>query len=253
MAFSLFGMVFMSAAQRRLLARGVGVYTYHAIGNPPSGAADPFLYVPTQQFEQQLKQLVEENFKFATPPESVSEPGGQAKIVLTFDDGYSNVFQNALPLLKQYRAKAIEYLVGRHIGGRNEWMVRNGSAPEPLMDKAQVQDWLAAGQEIGSHTLTHANLTTLSPEAAREEIVGSKKLLVDLFAVPVRHFCYPGGAWNERVRDLVGEAGYETACTSDFGVNTPATHRHLLRRIIPLTRRELIGKSAHRFRRAIRR
>ena len=228
------------------------MYTYHAIGNPPLGAVDPFLYVPTQQFEKQLKELVEEKFQFTEPREALQASSGQLRIVLTFDDGYANVFQNALPVLKQYRARAIEYLVVGHIGGRNEWMVRNGSAPEPLMDKAQVKDWLAAGQEIGSHTLTHPNLTSLSPEVAREEIVGSKKQLEDMFGVPVRQFCYPGGAWDERVRDLVGEAGYETACTSDFGVNTPATHRHALRRIIPLARRELIGKSAHRLRRAIR-
>ena len=52
-----------------------------------------------------------------------------------------------------------------------------GEAPAPLMDAAQVKDWLAAGHEIGSHTLTHPWLTRLPLSEAREEISGSKKKL----------------------------------------------------------------------------
>jgi peptidoglycan/xylan/chitin deacetylase (PgdA/CDA1 family) len=66
---------------------------------------------------------------------------------------------------------------------------------------------------------------------AHEEIVASKKKLEDLLGRPVEDFCYPYGDWNESVRDLVMEAGYRTACTTEFGVNTPPVSPLELRRI----------------------
>jgi peptidoglycan/xylan/chitin deacetylase (PgdA/CDA1 family) len=128
-------------------------------------------------------------------------------------------------------------------------MIKHGDASERLMDIAQVRDWLAAGHDIGSHTTTHPKLTELTLEAAREEIVASKKRLEDMFGRPVRHFCYPGGKWNDALRELVAEAGYATACTTQFGVNLAGTPPHVLRRIVPLTRSALLGKIVHRLRR----
>jgi peptidoglycan/xylan/chitin deacetylase (PgdA/CDA1 family) len=93
-----------------------------------------------------------------------------------------------------------------------------------------VRLWLAAGHQIGSHTLTHPWLTRLSGPEAREQIVSSKKALEDFFGLPIRHFCYPYGDWDATVRDLVAEAGYETACTTQAGVNTPGTDRFALKR-----------------------
>jgi len=82
-----------------------------------------------------------------------------------------------------------------------------------------VREWISAGHEIGSHSLTHPFLTRLTVEKAREEISASKKKLEDLFGKPIEHFCYPYGDWNETVRDLAQEAGYKTACTTDTGIN----------------------------------
>ena len=87
------------------------------------------------------------------------------------------------------------------------------------MDAPQIREWIAAGHQIGSHSLTHPRLTQLSIDAAREEISASKKLLEDTFGAPIRDFCYPYGDWNPAICDLVAEAGYVTACTTGFGVN----------------------------------
>jgi peptidoglycan/xylan/chitin deacetylase (PgdA/CDA1 family) len=62
--------------------------------------------------------------------------------------------------------------------------------------------------------------------------MASKKKLEDLFGRRIRHFCYPYGDWNEAVRDLVVEAGYETASSTRFGVNTPETSPFVLCRIM---------------------
>src|SRR5207245_147749 len=106
---------------------------------------------------------------------------------------------------------AIQFLPADFLGRRNEWDVGLGEAPEAIMDAAQVREWLAAGHDIGSHSLTHPFLTRLPPAQAREEISASRKKLEDLFGRPVEHFCYPYGDWDEPVRDLVEQAGYRTA------------------------------------------
>ena len=152
-------------------------------------------------------------------------------MVLTFDDGFRNVLEYGLQPLARHKYRAIQFLVSNLIGKSNEWEERKGEAREPLMDAAQVREWLDAGHEIGSHTRTHPFLTRLSRHEAREEITASKKSLEDCFGRPIEHFCYPYGDWNEAVRDLVLEAGYATACTTSFGVNTPSIPPFELRRI----------------------
>ena len=98
------------------------------------------------------------------------------------------------------------------------------------MDSAQVREWLAAGHDIGSHTLTHPFLTRLPLAEAQKEISASRKKLEDVFGRPIEHFCYPYGDWNEAVRDAVIAAGYKTACTTDTGINTAADSPFALRR-----------------------
>jgi peptidoglycan/xylan/chitin deacetylase (PgdA/CDA1 family) len=153
------------------------------------------------------------------------------QIALTFDDGFLNVLEHAAEPLAQVNFRAIQFLVADCLGQYNHWDLAAGEVSEPLMGLPEIRRWLAAGHEIGSHTLTHPLLPRLSPAAAREEISSSKKKLEDIFGLPIRHFCYPYGDWNEAIREWVVEAGYSTACTTEFGVNTSATSPFALRRI----------------------
>jgi peptidoglycan/xylan/chitin deacetylase (PgdA/CDA1 family) len=244
--------IFMGKAQRKLFRHGVPVFTYHSVGNPKAGARDPYLYVTSDEFIRQLDLLQADGFTAGSLDEAIAATGNPGrKFVITFDDGYCNVFENALPVLERYRFRAVQFIVANLIGGRNEWMLRKSDIPEPLMDRHQIQEWLACGHEIGSHSLNHPQLAKIPLTQARKEIVASKKRLEDLFSIPIRHFCYPSGSWNEAVRDLVAEAGYDTACTTAFGVNTVTTPRHSLHRVVPLSREELIGKIQHRLKRRL--
>jgi peptidoglycan/xylan/chitin deacetylase (PgdA/CDA1 family) len=218
---------------RGLFETGKGCLMYHKLGPRPRGVRLKGLYVGARLFERQLSELRKAGFSTVGPGELAQQEGNPNKqITLTFDDGFANVLPHGLEPLARHGFRAIEYLVTDRLGGFNEWDLPMGEVQERVMDAAQVKDWLAAGHEIGAHTLTHPHLTRISPQRAREEIFASRKKLEDMFGVPIRHFCHPYGDWNSAVRDLVVEAGYQTACTIDFGVNDAATSPFELRRIM---------------------
>ena len=214
-----------------LFLTGDPILTYHHVGPRGRGARIKGLYVSPRLFERQMAELAQAGFSAAPLRDmNTGAAASERRVFLTFDDGFRDVFEHALPLLRRHGFRATQFLVAGLLGGANDWQQRAGDLAEPLMDVAQVRDWLASGQEIGSHTVTHPWLTQLSPAAAREEIVASKKLLEDRFDVPVEHFCYPYGDWNESVLDLVKNAGYKTACTTITGINTPGGSPFKLKR-----------------------
>lgn len=217
---------------RRLFESGMPCLMYHKIGPRPRGVRIKGLYISPRLFERQLDELGAAGFvtpAYGQLPDGTN-PG--ATVALTFDDGFASAFTHAMEPLARQKFRAIQFLVADRIGQFNEWEVQLGDVREPLMDAAQVKDWLAAGHEIGAHTLTHPFLTRISFREAREEVFAARKKLEDRFGVAVRHFSYPYGDWNEAIRDLVREAGYITACTADFGVNTAQTPLLQLKRIM---------------------
>lgn len=232
------------------MRRGFFIISYHKIDSPPQCAKDPFLYDSPQQFDFQLASLKQHCFRCLDLSAALMH-SSQSGVVVTFDDGCASAFEEGLPILQKHGFKAIQFLVSERLGGRNEWDIRKGDAEVRLMDQSQVREWLAAGNQIGSHSKSHRNLKHLRTEQAREEIFGSKKSLEDDFGLQIHHFSYPYGSWNAEVRDLVAEAGYETACTMDFGICDPRGSRFELRRILPLSTTALMRKCFHRFRRRL--
>ena len=214
---------------RSLFNRGNPILTYHKLGPPPRRVRLKGLYLSRALFARQLQELRADGFTSGSL-ETCAGPRTGKQIVVTFDDGYVNALRHGLQPLADARFTAIQFLVADLLGKHNEWDVPLGEAPEPMMNETQVREWLAAGHHIGSHTLTHPFLTKVSHQAAKEEITASRKKLEDRFGRPIEHFCYPYGDWNEKVRDLVVDAGYQTACTTDTGINTAADAPFSLRR-----------------------
>ncbi len=215
---------------RETFRGGRPILTYHCVGPRPRHARLKGMYLPTRWFRRQLNELRAAGFGSAWLDEVPGPAGGPAAVVLTFDDGCRNVRVHALPMLEEFGFRAVVFLVADLLGQTTEWQARAGGVAEPLMDEAEIRDWLAAGHRIGSHTCTHPWLTRLPPAAAREEITASRRKLEDRFGVLVRDFCYPYGDFDARVRDLVAEAGYQTAVTTLPGMNDPETPRLELRR-----------------------
>jgi len=205
---------------RQVFRQGNAILTYHKLGPRPARARLKGLYVSQALFRKQLEELRADGFSSGQLTSCV-EPSPGERVVITFDDGYVNTLEHGLEALAATKFTAIQFLVADLLGGRNEWDIPLGEAPERTMDAFQVREWLAAGHDIGSHTLTHPCLTRLSRAQAGEEIQASRKKLEDLFGRPIQHFCYPYGDWDEGICEVVRNAGYKTACTTDPGVNTP--------------------------------
>ncbi len=214
---------------REVFAQGNPVLTYHKLGPRPRQVRIKGLYLSQSLFSRQLRELRAAGYSSGSLVDCAG-PRVPWKIVITFDDGYVNVLRYGLQPLASHGFKAVQFLVADLLGKCNEWDVPLGEAAEPMMDAAQVKDWLAAGQDIGSHTLTHPYLTRLPLPKACEEVAASRKKLQDIFQRPIEHFCYPYGDWNEEVRDLVQGAGYGTACTTEAGINTAEVSPFALKR-----------------------
>ena len=240
--------VFLGTVQRRLYRNGPVILMYHRVGPAPHEAPDPFLYDTAEELDRQLTAAREAGLKFVSLGEAIA--GGKPQpntLAVTFDDGCLSTLVNALPVLVKHKVRATQFIVAGRMGGLNEWDISKDDLPTPLMSVAQIREWLAAGQDIGSHTVTHRNLRKVSMKAARAEIFDCKKQLEDTFGRPIRHFAFPYGGWRvAEVRELVKEAGYEAACVTDFGVSTSSDELWNLRRISPLSDQQLIQKVLHR-------
>lgn len=142
-------------------------------------------------------------------------------IVITFDDGFQDCVEHAVPILHARGFTAIFYLVAGLVGKTSRWLLPERGVELPLIDWAAARRLEAAGFQCGSHTLSHPHLADLSPEACREELLGSRRLLEDHLGHEVNHLAYPFGSFNEKVRALVAETGYHSASSVRIGLSPP--------------------------------
>ena len=138
---------------------------------------------------------------------------------ITFDDGYENNLHNALPVLRRLRFSATCYAVAARLGQSNIWDIDEGIGQVSLMDAGQLQAWIDAGQEVGSHTSHHVDLTVCDREKLESEIGGSRRLLEAVISQPggVQHFCYPYGRFHQASLDHTAQAAYTSATTTQRG------------------------------------
>ena len=133
---------------------------------------------------------------------------------ITFDDGYKNNLEHALPILNRFGFSSTCYVVSGLLGGSNVWDREKNVAEKPLMTADELRRWISAGQEIGGHTRTHINLAQVEAAVARDEIVGCKREIESILGAPCKHFCYPYGSFNPEHAGMVREAGFESATTT---------------------------------------
>jgi len=157
-------------------------------------------------------------------------------VSITFDDGYAENCQTALPLLVKERIPCTYFVSTGHVlEGRPFPHDVAAGTPLPPNTIEQLQMLAAAGVEIGAHTRTHADLGRIhDPKRLHDEVVAARDELQTVLGRPVRYFAFPFGLHanlTEEAFDLAREAGYEAVCSAYGGYNFPGDDPFHLQRI----------------------
>jgi peptidoglycan/xylan/chitin deacetylase (PgdA/CDA1 family) len=151
-------------------------------------------------------------------------------LVITFDDGFTDFFQNALSVLNMYDFKATIFIVAQEAGGSSSW--RTEGLKRTLMDWDMLKRIVDEGHTIGSHGAHHLDLTKLSDIDLDNEIAASKGIIHEKLGIDVEYFSYPWGMCTDREMNSVKKAGYKGAVTvGGRWHNGSETDRYALERI----------------------
>lgn len=204
----------------------VPILMYHRVGRLPT-VSDPFpgLTVQPAVFATQMEWLARHGFHAITPRQlfDALEWGASLPprpVLITFDDGYTDILWNAAPVLHRLGWPAAAFVITDRVNG-----------PDPsFLTWRDLRDLERDGFTIGSHTVHHPDLATLPPAQAWLELTQSRHVLQDHLRAPIDWFAYPIGAEDRRVVRLVRKAGYLLAFTTRPGVTQSAREPFLLRR-----------------------
>ena len=200
----------------------VPVLNYHQINDRDENA----LTVHTDQFEAQMKYLADNGYHTITPEDMVDawENGTELPdkpVIITFDDGYADNYRNAYPILKKYNLKGTIFLISDYVGTYHNYLT--WTQAEEMQESGLIN--------FESHTLSHEQLDSTSPEETWNQVDGSKKALEWHLGKEINFLAYPCGSYDEELQRMVKDAGYKGAFTVNHGLADKQDNRYLLDRV----------------------
>jgi len=189
---------------------------YHAISRVPNDPNEDS--TSPERFEAQMRYLKRRNLRGVSVVElhrAVTLGDARGLVGLTFDDGYEDFLQTALPMLERLGFSATVYVVGS-LPEETSWEHQYG--PEYSMPRMKllgpdgVREVAARGMEVGAHSMSHAKLSGLDAELLEEEVSGSRRILSEVLGEAVQGFCYPYGSVDGAATRAVRRAGYAYGC-----------------------------------------
>lgn len=183
-----------------LFEKPIPVLMYHQLQESRTTS----LAISPQDFLRQIQWLEKNSFRFASLDEVVDcrgvVPCYESRIAITFDDGFRDNYEKALPPLIEKNKPATIFVVVDWVGKKD------------FMNWDEIREVSKAGVTIGCHSLTHRWLPDVKDATKLEnEISDSKKAIEDKIGREVRYFSYPVGGVDERVAEEVRKAGYRAA------------------------------------------
>lgn len=202
----------------------VPILMYHAIGEPiDNSRINDALAVRVNDFKDQMQFLKNNGFTtidFADLYNILnSQKPPKNPILLTFDDGYLNNYQDAYPILKKYGFKGTFFIITNFVGS------------PVYMNWDQIKEMAFNDMDIESHTLSHPNLTILSFDQLNSELQGSKKTIEEKLDKRVFVICYPSGKYNDDVIIKAKGTGYLLGATTKPDITQNAPFPFELKRI----------------------
>ncbi|HRE40824.1 MAG TPA: polysaccharide deacetylase family protein [Ignavibacteria bacterium] len=175
-------------------SKGLPVLLYHKI----SESISDDLTVSVSMFEDQIKYLKQENYNSVSLSELINyvyhnSPLPENPVIISFDDGYLNNLEYALPVLKKYNFKSVIFLPVKFINDKNKWDEGN----ELLLSASQISTMSNENFEFGIHSFSHTNFKNLTSKEIENEITQSINTLNDLKINFTPAFAYPYGGRPE--------------------------------------------------------
>jgi len=168
------------------------------------------LNVPPKIFQEQMDYLQQKGYQVVDLDEMLTGIKNNSlpkkAVVLTFDDGYRDFYENAYPVLKEKNFKATLFVISQYVGG------------ERYVSWEQLREMMASGLVLlGDHTLNHPSLPSLSKEQEFNQIVSAKKIIEENTGAKVSFFAYPYGSSNANAKQVLKENGFLGAVTTVSG------------------------------------
>lgn len=200
----------------------VPILCYHDVTTSRTREQATPYAVTTEQFAAQMRRLHRQGFRTISVQEAARYVSGTytappGVFAITFDDGYRSLLTSALPILEALNYTATVYLISDYLDDPRPNSTRQ---PGTYLNASEVRTLQSAGWELGAHSRSHPDLTTVDEAQLDEEICGSRRRLADLFGDPIPTFCYPYHRRSPFIEARVAVAGYVAACG---GYNS--THR----------------------------
>ena len=186
----------------------IPVLMYHSISNDNNKISVSVLNFKKQmQFMQSLGYI-------GCSLNNINSNSSKKKIVITFDDGYENIFTKAMPVLKELDFSATCFIVTKKIGYFNDWdKNQKNFKKKRIMNTKQIKNWIKNGFEIGSHSMDHYNLNNLSNIQKKIQILKSKEFFKKNYGIKIQSFSYPFGSYNEDCLKIL-KKNYKFAVTT---------------------------------------
>jgi peptidoglycan/xylan/chitin deacetylase (PgdA/CDA1 family) len=166
-----------------------------------------------KQFEREIRFLFEKGYETVTFEEIDNLSTQDKKVVLTFDDGYESIYQNALPILQKHNMFAYIFVPTGFVGKENSWDANLGNRRFRHLNWKQIEEMSKYGFLFGSHSVNHPDLTKLSDKHLKYELEVSKDQLEQTLGKEINLLSYPFGKTNAKVCAMAKEAGYKRSFT----------------------------------------
>lgn len=217
-------------------AERVPVLMYHRVGEPDQ--AHDLYCISSDRFAAQMHALAQAKWQAVSIQDFDAWCRGSKSLpknsfVLTFDDGFTGVYDFAAPVLKTLDWPATVFLVAGKLGGQSDWAVTTEVPmfPHPLMDETQLRNLSKQGFSLQSHSLQHHDLTTLDAQALEQDLSDSRTLIAEINGQAPAYLAYPYGRHNEDVRNAAQDVGFTMAFSVESGFNRPGESTYQIRRL----------------------
>lgn len=213
------------------------VLMYHGI-NSSVGRRHPYFETNTSPaaFRNQMQILATDGYQTLSLDGVIRDSSScnvaKRPVVITFDDGYADFYDEALPTLVEYGFIATVYIITGSTDKQR--VIKNG---KQFMSWAEVRELPRYGIHVGSHTVSHGNLRGMSRSRVEDEVRRSKEMLEDKLGAPVESFAYPYAFpehdknYVQHIREYLQMCGYKHAVTTIVGTASVLTDRYCLPRL----------------------